>query len=141
LGGTTDEAAASDILADLITLPVEPLHARGQPPSWLARVRQSVQEEPDRLSIAALAAESGVHRAHLSREFRRFYGVSPSLFRHRLRSARAIEVDHTIPAPLSALAQDNGFFDQAHFTRRIAAETGIPPRRLRAMFGRATIVQ
>lgn len=116
-------------------------HFRAQPadetraaPPWLERLRVSIHDRPGRpIRVAELAAEAGVHPAHLARIFRRHHGCTVGTYVRRLRleAARAalLDGDRTI----SAIALSNGFSDQAHFTRRFKEMMGVPPGEYRRL--------
>lgn len=105
-------------------------------PLWLRRVREAIAEEPAGTEIAAAANAAGVHRAHLSRMFQRFYGAAPSVYRRRAMTARATDALVRSQEPISAIAVDAGFSDQPHMTRSIQAETGFAPAALRRLLTR-----
>ena len=130
-----------EVAFDLLSLNGESSGARGAPPAWLARMRDRMQECPDDTSFMEAAREAGVHRVQLSRAFRRFYGIPPSVFRRRLLVARGLSLLARRDLPLSTAALDAGFCDQAHFTRRLREQTGLTPARLRSLLARATSVQ
>lgn len=125
-GGEAAQAAVADLLA------LEQSQARPEtrtPPRWLMKVREQLRDAPEAPDLAALAAESGVHRVHLSRAFTRHFGLSPSVYRARSRGARAI-ASMIEGERLADAAIDAGFADQSHFTRFLKRETGVTPRRL-----------
>lgn len=130
--------AASALLgADLIACAAPSWQPRRSvAPSWLRRVRDSALEAPE-FSVAAAAAEAGVHRVHLSRAFAHHYGLPLSVYRHRMRLARAAAATIRAGAPLAEVAHDTGFADQSHMTRGLRAATGLSPARLRALFSAA----
>jgi AraC-like DNA-binding protein len=91
---------------------------------------------PDLLAAALASGDAGrlgdwaevfgLSPEHLSRGFRRVFGVTPQ--RYRLESrARAALADLTGPAALAEVAAAHGFSDQAHMTRSVRAVTGRPP--------------
>lgn len=90
-----------------------------------AGARRGTQEEV--LSLQSLAAEAGVHPATLTRAFRRAYGVPPGEYLRRLRLDRAVHATSTSDRPLSEIALEAGFSDQAHFTRAFKRATGWTP--------------
>ncbi|MGH7628056.1 MAG: AraC family transcriptional regulator [Gemmatimonadales bacterium] len=98
-------------------------------PVWVARARDLVEArlgEPIRL--AELAAELGVHPAHLSRTFRRVYGVSLSAYVLRRRVERAcVALADDDDASLARVAQEAGFADQSHLCRSFRRVTGLTP--------------
>lgn len=97
-------------------------------PRWLAQVDSVVNEQfRAPLNISKLAAEAGVHPAHLCRTFRRFrdHTISDALLRARVQyvARRLSESDE----PLSAIAMESGFSDQSHMTRVFKRFAGYPP--------------
>jgi AraC family transcriptional regulator len=123
------EEAATDLLAGV------PLStsATGDPPAWLERARAAIHDAPKLLQISEAAGEGGVNPTHLSRMFRRFYGMPPSIYRRRVLLARAASALVRSQAPLAQVAVQAGFFDQAHLSRVMRAETGLTPAQARAV--------
>lgn len=132
--------AVEDALAALD----DTVHRRpaGRPPAWLRRVREALDDAVERVaeppSISGLATEEGVHRVHLSREFRRWYGVAPTEYRVRERLRRAAERVGTGADPLSAAAYRSGYADQAHMTREFSDRLGVTPRQFRQLLPAST---
>jgi AraC family transcriptional regulator len=98
-------------------------------PAWVGQARDLVESrlhEP--LRLTELAAELGVHPAHLSRTFRRAFGVSLSRYvlRRRVELACAALVSDPA-APLARVAQETGFADQSHLCRSFRRITGLTP--------------
>lgn len=126
------EEAVADLLAGTL-----PLNVTGRaPPAWLERARASIHDAPEFMHIAAAASEGGVDPTHLSRMFRRFYGMPPSIYRRRVllgRAACALARSHV---PLAQVAAETGFYDQAHLTRVMRAEIGLTPAEARALLQR-----
>jgi AraC-like DNA-binding protein len=82
------------------------------------------------MRIAALARGLGLGPRALQIRFRRHVGLTPKEFARLMRlqaTLRALETQ----APLSELAADAGFADQAHATRELRRVTGLAPARLR----------
>ena len=80
--------------------------------------------------VGALCRQVGVSAAHASRALQRTHGLGPQLLRRELRWRQALMLLHG-EAPLSSIALDCGFADQAHFTRVTHAFTGMTPSALR----------
>lgn len=123
------EEAAADLLA--ATLPFDT--PRGDPPAWLERARASIHDAPELLHIAEAANEGGVNVTHLSRMFRRFYGMPPSIYRRRVLLGRAACALGRSQLPLAQVAVEAGFYDQAHLSRVMQTEIGLTPARARAL--------
>lgn len=105
-----------------------------RPERWVERVRLTVRErfrEP--LEPRRLAAEAGVHPAHLARAFRARYGETVGEYVRRLRLEWAAREMVATDKPLAFLAVEAGFCDQSHFTRAFKRQFGVTPARFRAL--------
>jgi AraC family transcriptional regulator len=103
-------------------------------PSWLEPVRERVHERlRERVTLTELAADAGVHPAHLARSFRRRYGLGVGEYVRRTRLDWAAAQLTSTDTPLATLAADAGFADQSHFTRAFKRHTGLTPGRYRAV--------
>jgi AraC family transcriptional regulator len=99
-------------------------------PAWLRRTRERLESSFRRPpSIAQLAAEAGVHPAHLTRSFRRHFLRSIGAFTREARVNRAKELLPKLPLADVALAC--GFADQSHFTRTFRRLQGVTPAEFR----------
>lgn len=87
----------------------------------------------ERVSLAAVAAQVGVHPGHLTRAFRARFGVSPIEYVLDLRVRRAADALAMSDAPLCRIAVDVGFADQPHLTRVFRRETGLTPAAYRRL--------
>jgi AraC family transcriptional regulator len=122
--------AIEGLLCELIAAVdrLQPDSLNGPAPAWLGRVRARLQNDfRTPLTLAALAADAGVHPVHLQRMFRRHYGRTPAQYAARLRIAWA---QHALSRPdteIARVALEAGFSDQAHFTRRFRSLTGTTP--------------
>jgi AraC family transcriptional regulator len=126
------EGLTSAVLAQLIR--VAEREAYDEPtPAWLPAVLDLVDRRyraPVRL--AKLAEHAGVHPRFLSRVFRRCVGVTLTDYVRRRRIDWAGERLVTTDLPLSRIAMEAGFTDQAHFARLFKRVTGLTPRAFRA---------
>lgn len=103
-------------------------------PVWLDRVEAAISDrlgEP--LRVRELAAEAGRHPVHLARVFRRVHGVSVTAFIRRRRVQAALAAIRSSDLSLSWIAAECGFADQAHMSRSVRRELGLPPSGLRAI--------
>jgi AraC-like DNA-binding protein len=102
-------------------------------PGWpvardLAFAMQRLRASSGRIGVAALAAELGCSRKHLTVRFTREFGMAPKLF------ARVLRFDHAVSrlrageaANWAELADICGYADQAHLSRDFRAFAGSPP--------------
>jgi AraC family transcriptional regulator len=80
-----------------------------------------------RISLAELADASGISRFHLTRVFKRHFGLSPMAYLERTRIERAKNLIQRAEMSLAEIAQTVGFADQSHFTRRFKHHAGYTP--------------
>lgn len=99
---------------------------------WLERVREAIDAHFDRpLSVAGLAAEAGVHPAHLSRAFHRRFGSPVRAYIREARVRAAADLLRRSSLTLADVAAGTGFADQSHLTRVFKQVTGATPGRYR----------
>jgi AraC-like DNA-binding protein len=100
---------------------------------WPDALATALRADPS-LSLEIWAEEAGLHPGSLSRGFERVFGMTPSAYRLAQRTRGAIDALVGSDAPLSQLAIDCGFADQAHMTRAVAKLAGAPPAALRRQY-------
>ena len=83
-------------------------------------------------SLELWSVRHGLTPQSLSRGFRNAFGVTPKRFALESKAHTALRHIRVAAVPLSAIAADVGFSDQAHMTRTIAELTGNPPSHWRA---------
>jgi AraC-like DNA-binding protein len=99
--------------------------------------QQEFQDWPDELalslaqnasvSLSSWSKARGIRAWDLSRSFAKVFGISPSAFRARARTRQAWRAIRTAGMPLSGIAADCGFADQAHMTRSVKTMTNRCP--------------
>ncbi|MBB3220215.1 AraC family transcriptional regulator [Pseudoduganella umbonata] len=129
-GGGDDDAMMAPVLALLAPAAAA---ARPDPRAALAQRALDAAAAPQGpVSVAMLAAVAGVPERGLQRLFQEHVGVPPKwvVQRYRLQEAAALLAAPACP-DLAALAQQLGFFDQAHLTRAFTALVGRAPQAYR----------
>jgi AraC-like DNA-binding protein len=112
-------AAAKELFNSLIDLPAR---AEDWPDLLAADLRRHAV-----VSLEHWSAHHGLTPHTLSRGFRNAFGVTPKRFGLESKAHSALRHIRVGAAPLSVIAADAGFSDQAHMTRTIAELTGNPP--------------
>jgi AraC-like DNA-binding protein len=111
--------AVTQLQNGLIPIPPQELH-------WTERLAQALRfEKVPRLE--AWADAEHLTPETISRGFHRAFGVTPRVFRIESRARRAWNLLLRSPSPLTAIAHELGFADQAHLSRTISALTGAAP--------------
>lgn len=132
-----DGAAVAAAGADLVAAQAED-RRRAEPPPWLSRLKQELEQASlAAADVAAHARAAGAHVAHVSRLFRRCYGVSITEYAQGHSVRRAIAALAAPDIPLSQVALDAGFYDQSHMGRVFRRVTGRTPGAHRALFAAA----
>ncbi|GAA2646883.1 AraC family transcriptional regulator [Paractinoplanes durhamensis] len=91
-----------------------------------------LQQSGGRLRIGELAAELGVGRRGLERDFRGSFGLSPGAVGRIARFQRALRLIGD-GVGLAEVAAAGGYADQPHLTRETRAMAGVTPGELRAI--------
>lgn len=129
----SDEGAVEESIADALGLLEPESRAESEPPDWLRRVREAVEDAPEEASVRELARAAGVHEATLSRAFRRHFGTTIRALRRRARLRRAAAAIDRDSAELSRIAHATGFADHAHLCRDFRRATGMTPSHFRSL--------
>jgi len=104
-------------------------------PLWLAQLRKRIDAEfTQKISLADLARDTGHHPAHVARAFRRRYGCSIGEYVRKCRVTHTCE-QMRAGEPLSTVALNAGFSNQAHFSRVFRAVVGMTPKEYLALSG------
>jgi AraC-like DNA-binding protein len=100
---------------------------RGEP-RWVGGARRLLSDNiAGEFSLAELAALLGVDRAHLARTFHARTGMTCGQYHRRARIAAAQRLLAGTDAPISRVAHQTGFADQAHLTRWFWRVSGWTP--------------
>ncbi|MBS2027820.1 MAG: AraC family transcriptional regulator [Deltaproteobacteria bacterium] len=128
----TDILACGDDEPALLARAEQFLLARLPPPDAQAQLARSlvarIRADPTLLRTETLADQAGLSVRALQRLFSGYVGVSPKWVIQRYRLHEAMErLESGAARDLPALAQELGYFDQAHFSRAFKALLGRSP--------------
>jgi AraC family transcriptional regulator len=102
------------------------------PPPWLEEAKDLLNDRfLEGLSLVQIADEIGVHPSHLSRTFRRHFGLTLGDYVRSLRIDHAIRQLAATDRPIGHIAATAGFSDHAHFSRECKKRLGMTPVELR----------
>lgn len=122
--GERDQADAARLLFEaFVPTPMNPT-------DWPDILAQALSDDPG-LAIGAWADAHGLQRGSVSRGFRQVFGIAPVGYRLIQRIRRAIAEVQTTTKPLSLIAQDCSFADQAHMSRALKRLVRTSPGALR----------
>lgn len=134
LSAFDQRSAAQDLVLEILAQVTRRELGRppGPPPPWLLESRDRLADEwRNPPSAGTLALAAGVHRVHLVRSFRDHFGCTLRGYVRRHRLAQAAKLLSSTDLPLSRVAAESGFADQAHLTRTLRRAIGITPLSLR----------
>jgi AraC family transcriptional regulator len=101
-------------------------------PSWLLKANEYIQDQfRDPLKLYQIANEVGVHPAHLSKSFRKYFHITPGEMLRNLRLEFAATELVTTKTSLADISLAAGFYDQSHFVKAFKLRYGIPPSEYR----------
>jgi AraC family transcriptional regulator len=105
-------------------------------PLWAVRARDLIHDRfRTDVPISAIAAEVGVHPAHLARTFKRCFGSSIGAHVRELRIEYAKQLLRDSSLPLADVSSEAGFYDQSHLTNALRRASHLTPRQYRALLG------
>lgn len=120
-----------ELLASL--LPKEKM-AKSNPPFWLSRAKQQLDESfSDGIRLKQLAKEADVHPVYFARKFQQFFSLSVGSYVRKLQFRKVQSLLTTGKYSLSQIALEAGFTDQSHLTRTFVNDFKITPANLRRM--------
>lgn len=126
--GTTRSAGLENRIADVLGAVPNEEPVTGEPPLWLRRVKEALDDQlPRSPSVTELARLADAHPVSVCRAFRRHFGMSLTEYRRRERLRRAAIGLEERDQPLSRIAHASGYADHPHLTREFRQATGVTP--------------
>ncbi|MCJ8209093.1 AraC family transcriptional regulator [Mucilaginibacter sp. RS28] len=128
-------ASAELLLYQLLDAGTQPSPmASKTPPLWILKLQQLLNDEWDKpISLDELSSKIGVHPVTISRYFPLYFSITLSTYSNRIKVDKALRMIKSTSLPLTRIAYDCGFADQAHFTRTFKAATGYLPNAFRKL--------
>lgn len=105
-------------------------------PNWLKQATDIVESRfLERLTLAGIAAEVGVHYVHLSRQFHKYNRCTIGELIRRRRVQHASYLLAHSRTPLAEIALICGFSDQSHLSFLFKRYMGLSPSKFRSLAG------
>ena len=106
-------------------------------PAWMGGALGFIaRHHSEAITLTNVARAVGLHRARVAGAFRRHLDRSVGEMIRDARLRRALAAIRSSPRPLSEIACECGFFDQAHMGRWVKRVTGWTPGEIRAALAR-----
>jgi AraC family transcriptional regulator len=123
------------LLATIVHLLRGALRTAAHPlPRWLLGVRATLDARYlERITLAGLALDAGVHPVHLAASFRRAFGATIGDYVRTRRVEHAQRTLRECDRGTSRIALECGFANASHFARVFAKHTGMQPRAYRRL--------
>jgi AraC family transcriptional regulator len=137
-----DDASAMAIEGLILEIFAEIARTEARPetlvlPLWLKHATDIVESRfLERLSLADIASEVGVHYVHLSRQFHKYNRCTIG---ELIRKRRVQHASHLLAhsrTPLAEIALICGFSDQSHLSFLFKRYMGLSPSRFRSLAGK-----
>ena len=126
------EAYVLELLADILRHKTEASPKRA--PGWLRHADKLIRAKfVERLTLADIAREVGIHPVNLAQEYRRHYKRTVGNQIRQLRMEYASEQISQTNSSLADIALASGFSDQSHFTVAFKNFTGTTPSAYRCI--------
>ncbi len=104
-------------------------------PLWVKKLREKLHDEfASKHSLKLLSEELGIHPAHLSRGFSKYFYCNFGEYIRKIRVEKALNLLSNKNLSLTQIAFDCGFSDQSHFARCFKRAKGTNPSEFRKFF-------
>ncbi|MBP1844814.1 AraC-like DNA-binding protein [Rhizobium petrolearium] len=125
------DGLALALVIDVLKMMKTPSRKRGSLASWqLRRATDFIAENCMRnIRLQELADLTSLSQSHFSHSFKASTGMAPHEWQMNARLDRAKELLLADDQPLTSIAAETGFSDQAHFTRVFRKHVGTTPAR------------
>jgi AraC-like DNA-binding protein len=111
------------------------LHTNGHEDVAMLQAIKSIRSMRGLVNIRALASEFSLSQKQFERRFKNFSSFNPKLFARIIRFEAALG-SYTETHPLTDLAYELDYYDQAHFINDFKQFTGFSPRKYRQVMPR-----
>ncbi len=134
--GMAAHQQAIELIKSVVTHLIDRYAIEGERPMVSPRIGQATLDElldtmhgsgAAETDVAALAKQAGLSDRRFRQAFKQQFGASPHDYLVRCRLELAKHLIQCDRAPPTAIAQDTGFYDLAHFSRTFKTRIGVSP--------------
>ena len=101
-------------------------------PAWVKRVREILHDcANEKITLAQLSKETGIHPVHLSKQFPRYFHAGFGQYLRNQKISKAATLLSNKNLSISSIAYQCGFADQSHFIRCFKTVHGLTPLKYR----------
>ncbi len=93
-----------------------------------------VAQEDRAFNIQDLSAHYGFSERYIQKLFMDWVGITPQKFFSVQRFNRSLELLRSSPQPLTSIAFECGYYDQAHFIKEFKSYTGLTPNQVKKLY-------
>lgn len=92
-----------------------------------------IRAEGESFSIRTLSDQYGISERYIQKLFLDNVGITPKSFSNIHRFNKSLQLIQTASMPLTSIAYDCGYYDQAHFIKEFKKFTGLTPSAVRSL--------
>jgi AraC-like DNA-binding protein len=124
---TPDTSKKIELLESFLTQILTRAEKRSINIDKAGHILKSMAQAPSELKINAIAARYGITSRYLNKLIHQHTGLTPIAFQKIRRFQFSLRLIGKQNQPLTAIAYDCGYFDQAHFIKDFKSFTGLTP--------------
>ena len=99
----------------------------------IEQICRHIRTEGESFSIKTLSDQYGISERYIQKLFLDNVGIKPKSFSNIHRFNKSLQLIQTADLPLTSIAYDCGYYDQAHFIKEFKKFTGLTPSEVRAL--------
>lgn len=96
------------------------------------QICRSIRADSESFNIKTLSDQYGISERYIQKLFLDNVGITPKLFSNIHRFNKSLQLIQSGDLPLTSIAYDCGYYDQAHFIKEFKKFTGLTPSEVRA---------
>ncbi|MEG0692073.1 MAG: AraC family transcriptional regulator [Oscillospiraceae bacterium] len=128
----TNQFLFQNILSDILIFGLVQKNHHDSIPNWLQTVYVEIAQNKNYVEgLEKFIALSGKSQEHLTREFKKYYGITPSDYINNLRLQEATSLLRRTDDKIIDIVYDCGYHNISYFNRIFKTKYGVSPREYR----------